>query len=118
MNNLEQFFASVGGNAQEVLGRLGGDPGLVIHFLSKFQNDGSYQSLCDALNADDTPTAFRAAHTLKGLCATLGLQNLFVQSSNVTEMLRGGDIASAKEALPDVQKEYETTVEALKRLNG
>ena len=72
MNNLEQFYASVGGNAQEVLGRLGGDPGLVIHFLLKFQNDGSYQSLCDALNADDTPTAFRAAHTLKGLCATLG----------------------------------------------
>ena len=118
MSNLEQFYASVGGNAKEVLGRLGGDPSLVIHFLSKFQKDGSFQSLCEALNVSDVETAFRAAHTLKGLCATLGMQNLFVQASGVTEMLRGGALEPAKEALPALKQEYDATIEALNRLNG
>ena len=119
MNNLEQFFVCVGGNAKEVVGRLGGDPGLVIHFLSKFEKDGSFQSLCDALNNDDGETAFRAAHTMKGLCATLGLQNLFEKSSAITEMLRGGGaIQPAKDAMPALKKEYDSTIEALKRLNG
>ena len=119
MNNLEQFYVSVGTQAEEVTRRLGGDPALVMRFLKKFQDDGSFRTLCAALESGETETAFRAAHTLKGLCATLGLQNLYVQASGITEMLRGGGaIQPAKEAMPALKKEYDFAIEALKRLNG
>jgi histidine phosphotransfer protein HptB len=107
MEKLEQFYESVGSHAAEVTGRLGGDPALVLRFLMKFQEDDSLHQLCAALDSGDTESAFRMAHTLKGLCATLGLQRLFERASAMTELLRGGAIEPAKAALPDLQAEYE-----------
>ena len=43
MNNLDEFYASVGSTASEVVGRLGGSPALVVRFLGKFSADGSYK---------------------------------------------------------------------------
>ncbi len=113
MDNLELFYTSVGGNAAEIIARLGGKPELVKRFLMKFKEDDSYSKLCAALNNGDTESAFRAAHTLKGICANLGLQRLFEQSSTVTEFLRSGDSEKAKDALPALKREYERVLLAL-----
>ena len=117
MNNLDEFYASVGSTASEVVGRLGGSPALVVRFLGKFSADGSYKQLCEALDAGDTPTAFRAAHTMKGIAANLGLQYLFNKASEVTEYLRAGDSDSAKTALPDLTAEYERCCKLIAELN-
>ncbi len=107
MDNLGQFYASVGGNAAEMLSRLGGNEALVKMLLGKFPKDDSFSSLCAALDGGRTEEAFRAAHTLKGVSANLGLQNLFVKASEVTEFLRGGDSESARKAMPGLTAEYE-----------
>ncbi len=117
MNNLEQFYASVGSNASEIIKRLGGDSSLVIRFLSKFQADGSFDQLCSALDSGETETAFRMAHTLKGLSANLGLQTLYEQASNVTELLRAGNLEDAKAALPALEQVYNKVLDGLKNLN-
>ncbi len=117
MNNLEQFYASVGSNASEIIKRLGGDSSLVIRFLSKFQADGSFGQLCSALDSGETETAFRMAHTLKGLSANLGLQTLYEQASNVTELLRAGKLEDAKAALPALEQVYNKVLDGLKNLN-
>ena len=106
MNSLEQFYASVGSEAGEVVRRLGGDPALAAHFLAKFQEDGSFRALCAALVGGEAEAAFRAAHTLKGACANLGLQTLFVKASEMTELLRAGAVEDAKNALPALEAEY------------
>ncbi len=106
MNDLGQFYDAVGANADEVIGRLGGDPTLAMHFLAKFQEDSSFRALCAALDGGDVETAFRAAHTLKGVCANLGLQTLFSKASDVTELLRAGEMENAKRALPALEAEY------------
>ena len=70
------------------------------------------------MNAGDTPTAFRAVHTLKGVALNLGLGSLAHASSQMTEALRGQD------SLPEnvqvlyeaVQKEYAAVREALEQL--
>ncbi len=36
----------------------------------------------------DTETAFRAAHTLKGICMNLGFDRLYEASYDITEVLR------------------------------
>ena len=106
MNNLEQFYAAVGANADEVISRLGGNPALVMSFLAKFQEDGSFRALCAALDGGEAETAFRAAHTIKGICANLGLQTLFSKASEMTELLRVGAVEDAKNALPALEAEY------------
>ena len=116
MESLEQFYSFVGANAAEVISRLGGSPALVKRFLMKFESDDSYCKLCTALNNDDTEAAFRAAHTLKGICANLGLRRLFEQSSLVTEFLRSGASEKAKAALPALKREYEQVLTALNSL--
>ena len=45
----------------------------VRRFALKFLQDDSFPNLKKALEAQDAPTAFRAAHTLKGVCQNLGL---------------------------------------------
>ncbi len=107
MNNLEQFYAAVGANAAEVINRLGGDPTLVMLFLEKFQEDGSFRALCAALDSGKTEEGFRAAHTLKGISANLGLQSLFVKASEMTELLHTGAVSKARFALPGLRAEYD-----------
>ena len=117
MENLERFYTFVGANATEVVSRLGGNATLVKRFLMKFKVDDSYSNLCVALDNNDTETAFRAAHTLKGICANLGLSRLFEQASIVTEFLRSGATDEAKVALPKLEQEYEQVITALNSLN-
>ena len=114
MDKLEKFYAEVGADYNEVLGRLGGIPALVEKFLSKFEADGSMAELEQKLAAGATEEAFRAAHTLKGLCANLGIQKLYEASSAVTELLRAGDLDGARLGLPTLKKEYDRTLAALK----
>lgn len=117
MANLEQFYASVGSDATEVTQRLGGSPALVKRFLGKFQTDGSLRQLCAALDSADTETAFRAAHTLKGVCANLGLQTLFVKASEMTELLRGGALEDAAAVLPPLQAEHDRVCAGIAELD-
>lgn len=118
MQDLENFYTSVDSCANDIIGRLGGNAALVKRFLAKFPSDGSYNELQSALASDDTATAFRAAHTLKGLCANLGINSLYKRSSEITEMLRAGDIISAKDALPSLDSEYKRVLSELSKLEG
>ncbi len=116
---LNEFYQAVGGDAKVVLERLGGSEMLVRRFLAKFKDDKSYAELTEALEADNIEKAFRAAHTLKGVCANLGLQSLYAVASDITETLRPraeGAVDAAKTKLPELQKEYDAVLAALEKL--
>ena len=60
---------------------------------------------------------FRAAHTLKGVCANLGFDQLENSASALTELLRPKDIGIPEEAvsmMKDVKPDYEMTVGAIR----
>ena len=107
MLNLEQFYAAVGGNAAENISRLGGNRTLLELLLSKFPKDDSFRTLSEAIDGSKTEEAFRAAHTLKGVSANLGIQSLFIKASEVTEYLRGGNLEAARTRMPDLTGEYD-----------
>ena len=70
-----------------------------------------------ALADKDAETAFRAAHTLKGICLNLGFDNLFAPSQELTEKLRGATtIEGTDELFAAVEKEYDRTCEALRKI--
>ena len=68
--------------------------------------------------AADAKTAFRAAHTLKGVALNLGLTALAGVCSEMTEALRGSDTlpASAPALFEAVQREYDRVTGALAQL--
>jgi HPt (histidine-containing phosphotransfer) domain-containing protein len=65
----------------------------------------------------DFDTAFRAAHTLKGVCSTLGFQNLFTISSQLTEALRNRDEIDINEAILLFEKLQPAYFNTIKLIN-
>lgn len=89
---LSEFYSCAGGDYKEVIGRIGNEI-LVERFLIKFLQDPSFVQLAKALEEKNVQSAFRAVHTLKGVCLNLGLTDLFEVSSALTEKLRGMDMS-------------------------
>lgn len=116
---IEQCYSAIESNYEEVLGRFAGNKMLVEKFARKFLDDPSYQTLVETMDKADYEEAFRAAHTLKGVCANLGFTQLFKVSSDLTEELRGGnpDAAKLPEMLEKVSSEYRKTVDAINCVN-
>lgn len=81
--------------------------------------DTSYSNLCAALNEGDYESAFRAAHTLKGVALNLGLGRLAKSSSELTEALRAGRENEAVQPLfLLLEHDYMEMCETVKTLLG
>ncbi len=113
---LKECYTALEGDYEGVLSRLMTEK-LVNKFVLKFLNDGSYNNLVESLKTENIEEAFRAAHTLKGVCQNLSFTKLYESSHNMTEALRENDIAKANELLPKVEADYLQTVTAIKSLD-
>ena len=110
---IRECYEELGLDFNAVLSRLVNEK-LVQKFALKFLDDPSFQNLKEALDAKDVETAFRAAHTLKGVCLNLGFDNLFTVSSELTEKLRAGELDGTDEMFQKVKEQYEITVAAIR----
>ena len=117
---IEECYQEMGGNYVEVSSRL---PSLrlIEKFLGKFLEDRSFECLCEEMKAGNRENAFRAAHTLKGVCANLGFSRLLVSAGRLTEELR-----QERDTIPDtaftllegVCRDYQTTAAAICKYMG
>lgn len=117
--NVQQCYEAMHGDYAEVIGRLRTDE-RVAKFLKRVPSDGNYEILCEAMKTGNADDAFRAAHTIKGICLNLSLTALLKSSVAMTEALRGkaqidGNIQPLFDAL---KADYEMTVEAIKNLDN
>ena len=87
---------------------------LVEKFAIKFLSDSSFQDLEDGLKEKDAEKAFRAAHTLKGICLNLGFDAFYEVSAALTEKLRGRELTGYEADFAAVKECYEKTVAAIK----
>ena len=113
--SIEECYKKFGGDYQDVMQRLPSES-LIERFLKKFLDDKSYQNIVTNLETDELDEAFRAAHTLKGLCQNLGLDRLYQSSRDVTEALRDGKNDVTESMLKSLQDDYELTVSAIREL--
>ncbi len=114
--NLIECYSALGGNYEDVLRRLTSER-LVKKFAVRFLDDKSYGLLENSLSENNIDEAFRAAHTIKGVCANLGFDKLLHSSSEITEALREGNIDMANELFPIVTKDYLLTINSIKSLD-
>ena len=112
---VQECYESMGSNFEDVLGRMGSEA-MVKRFALKFPDDPSYGNLVKAVEEQNAEEAFRAAHTLKGICLNLGLDRLYKVSALLTEKLRGREFDGYQEAYGEVQKEYRNTIDAIRNM--
>ena len=113
---IKECYEAMGGDYEDVLKRLMNEA-RIQKFALMFKKDPSMSQLTQAMDAGDVETAFRAAHTLKGICLNLGFDNLFAPSQELTEKLRGATtIEGTDELFAAVEKEYDRTCEALRKI--
>jgi len=111
---IQECYAALGGNYQDVLGRLYSDA-LVKRFVGKFLSDPSFQLLETSLKEKNYEEAFRAAHTLKGVTQNLSFTKLYQSSHDITEALRTEDYDRALQMFPQVEEDYARTTAAIRQ---
>jgi HPt (histidine-containing phosphotransfer) domain-containing protein len=104
---IQECYRQMGANYEDVLKRLYNE-GMICRFTLMFLNDDSYPKLEQALKEGNVKEAFRAAHTLKGVCQNLGFTNLYQPTYDLTEVLRTGTLEGTKELFdPPVQNHHQ-----------
>ena len=113
---LSDFYEEVGGDIMNVLERLE-DIDTVEMFVLEFPSDPSYSMLLKNLQENDLTSAFRAAHTLKGISYTLGFQSLGDRAAELCDKLREVMLPSAT-VMQQLEKEYNRVLTAIKKLKN
>ena len=105
----------MGADYEEVFHRLPRES-MVRKFALMFLNDDSYPKLEQSLKEGNAQEAFRAAHTLKGVCVNLGFDKLYEVSSALTEKLRAKELDGTDVMFEKVKEQYDITVNAIRKL--
>lgn len=117
---LKEFYETIGENYEDVFSRFG-DEAFLKRFVIKFLDDPCFSDLKTALSRRDTEAAFRAAHTLKGICLNLGFQDLYKESAAVTERLREcvkSESAPANSRVPmNLESRYQALIQKIRQLD-
>ena len=112
---VKECYGIMGGDYEEVLSRLHSNE-RIEKYTIKFLDDNCLEQLTTALDANDVETAFRAAHTLKGICQNLGFVRLFESSNRMTEELRPLVMKDVSELLKPLKEDYELVMSTIKKL--
>ena len=104
INGKKEILTAAGIQADEALERLMGSEALLERFLKKFLQDKSYEELVSAIEGQELERAFRAAHTLKGVCGNLSLNRLGDLVKEQVELLRVEGVVFRSNGCVDMEK--------------
>lgn len=114
---LARFYESLGGSLPAVLARIPSEA-MVRKFARMYAGDTSCDELVRAVEAKDWQTAFRAAHTLKGVAQNLGFVTLACAADALTEHLRGASPLTQPELLEAVRTAHAHVLFVLEELDA
>lgn len=109
---LQECYEKLGGNYTEVSSRLPSEK-FIQKFVLKFLDDKTFGLLKESWENGNDEEAFRAAHTIKGMCQNLAFTQLLESSSALTEALRDGRSAQAPALYEQVISDFEKTAGAI-----
>jgi len=112
--DLKECYQWLEGDFDEVLSRLHSEK-IIRRFIFKFLDDASFFMLRESMTNQNKEEAFRAAHTLKGVCQNLSFTLLYHSAEQMTEALRESDCEKASEIFHAVSRDYDKTVNAIKK---
>lgn len=112
---VEEFYRETGGDYREIMSRLRTEE-RVVRFAGMFLRDQSYSALAKCLEDGNTEEAFRAAHTMKGMCQNMAFTRLYTSVHGITETLRLKDLEGAKQIFDTVTEDYNVVTDGIHKL--
>ena len=112
---IEEMYKNSGSSYEIAISRMQNDD-RIKKYLGFFLEDPSYNELKTAMEQNDCDSAFRAAHTLKGVCQNMAFTALGKVAEQITEELRAKDFEKAKETFPEVTSWYNKVIEEIKKV--
>ena len=114
---VKECYDAIGADYDDVFSRLRKDD-RIRKFLLKVLDDKSYELLENSVASKDMSEAFRAAHTLKGVCQNLSLTPLFQSASELAERLRNAQDydEDMEPLLEQVKKDYTHMIDCIRQL--
>lgn len=120
--DIRRFYELTGGDYDAAMQRFMTE-GRLEKFTRMFAEDPSYGELEASLASDNLEEAFRAAHTLKGVCLNLSFTGLFHSVDAVTEVLRNadpdnpGDLERINCCMETLRRQYKDVITAIRELD-
>lgn len=114
MRNMErELLEQHGFDVNGAMKRFLNNEQLYIKCLKKFLTDESMNSLKAAFVAGNAEDGFKAAHTMKGFVANLGMEKLHQALNPVVEKLRAGSVPEQDElnGIEEIYKEMYELIE-------
>ena len=113
---IEECYKRIGGDYKQISNALGSE-NIVKKFLLKLIDEETHLALDKALENNDYKEAFRAAHTIKGICLNLSLTRLFIYVNPLTEALRNQDSLNynlISKLHKEFNKEYKMIIDTIR----
>lgn len=116
--NLKECYLAIGADYEDIMRRFKSEE-RVERFLKMFLNDKSFEILRGAIVDEQYEAAFRAVHTMKGICMNLSLTALYRSCVLLTENLRpGSPDGDTRRFFEKVTEDYERTEAAVRDYLG
>lgn len=109
---LDSFYRKVGGDINDILESISSEK-LIKKYIYRFREVTCFQDLQRELQQQNLQKAFEAAHALKGVCASIGFQDLWMAAAELTEILRPQNAGVYSEQ--ELQRAIESTEQAYKQ---
>ena len=113
---IAECYRRLGGDYAQVAHRLC-SPGMIVRFITMFLEDDSFGELLCAMRDGRRQDAFRAAYTLRSVCANLGFDRLCASTARLEHALEGESEVIPVQAQPlldEVVRDYTATVSAIR----
>ena len=109
------ILQNAGINYAEGVERFSNHSAIYEKYLNKFLADDEFNNLCLAMQNQDYDTAFRCAHTLKGVVGNLSINGFLDKIKPFVEALRDKkDVIEAAKLFPKIIDEYNNVTDAIK----
>ncbi len=112
---IEEFYKKINGNYELAISRMQNDE-RIKKYLNFFLIDESYKQLEEAIKNRDCESAFRGAHTLKGVCQNMAFTELSEVVEQITEELRAKQFEKAKETFSIVSLKYQKVIDEINQI--
>lgn len=114
--NLEEAAVLLGIDLKRSIDRFAGSKMLYEKYLKKFLEDTSMAELEEAISSEDFVKIEKTAHTIKGVCANLGITLLADYCNNIVQCIRNnkGELLYRDESyFGNCRKEYDRVCRTL-----
>lgn len=109
---IKECYEAMGENYNEVLARLQLEK-LIVKYALKFLDDPNYGMLVEAWKEKDYEAAYRASHTLKGICSILFSFKASAKFALMLPSFENPRLEQAEAIFPEIEGIYSNMISVL-----